>query len=140
MKFTTYTQLPPEAKALREEVFCQEQGFQEEFDGQDLTCYHGLLWDDQGEAVGVCRFFPGEEPGIWILGRIAVKKRLRGKGAGSLLVEGTEKAVKELGGTEIRLHAQVRAKHFYEALGYEAYGPIEPDEGVPHQWMKKQLE
>ena len=140
MKFTTYTQLPPEAKALREEVFCQEQGFHEEFDGQDLTCHHGLLWDDQGEAVGVCRFFPGEEPGIWILGRIAVKKRLRGKGAGSLLVEGTEKAVKELGGTEIRLHAQVRAKHFYETLGYEAYGPIEPDEGVPHQWMKKQLE
>lgn len=140
MKFTTYTQLPPEAKALREEVFCQEQGFQEEFDGQDLTCHHGLLWDDQGEAVGVCRFFPGEEPGIWILGRIAVKKRLRGKGAGSLLVEGTEKAVKELGGTEIRLHAQVRAKHFYETLGYEAYGPIEPDEEVPHQWMKKQLE
>ena len=90
--------------------------------------------------MGVCRFFPGEEPGIWILGRIAVKKRLRGKGAGSLLVEGTEKAVKELGGTEIRLHAQVRAKHFYETLGYEAYGPIEPDEGVPHQWMKKQLE
>lgn len=139
MKFTTYTQLPPEAKALREEVFCQEQGFQEEFDGQDLTCHHGILWDDQGEAVGVCRFFPGEEPGIWILGRIAVKKRLRGKGAGSLLVEGTEKAVKELGGTEIRLHAQVRAKHFYETLGYEAYGPIEPDEGVPHQWMKKKV-
>ena len=140
MKFTTDTQLPPEAKALREEVFCQEQGFQEEFDGQDQASHHGLLWDDQGEAVGVCRFFPGEEPGIWILGRIAVKKRLRGKGAGSLLVEGTEKAVKELGGREIRLHAQVRAKHFYETLGYEAYGPIEPDEGVPHQWMKKQLE
>lgn len=140
MKFTTYTQLPPEAKALREEVFCQEQGFQEEFDGQDLTCHHGLLWDDQGEAVGVCRFFPGEEPGVWILGRIAVKKKFRGKGTGSLLVEGTEQAVKELGGREIRLHAQVRAEHFYETLGYQAYGPVEPDEGVPHQWMKKQLE
>lgn len=139
MKFTTYTQLPPEAKALREEVFCQEQGFQEEFDSQDQASHHGLLWDDQGEAVGVCRFFPGEEPGIWILGRIAVKKRFRGKGAGSLLVKGTEAAVKELGGTEILLHAQVRAQHFYKTLGYEAYGPVEPEEGVPHQWMKKQV-
>ena len=98
MKFTTYTQLPPEAKALREEVFCQEQGFQEEFDSQDQASHHGLLWDDQGEAV------------------------------------------KELGGREIRLHAQVRAEHFYETLGYQAYGPVEPDEGVLHQWMKKQLE
>lgn len=43
MKFTTYTQLPPEAKALREEVFCQEQGFQEEFDSQDQASHHGLL-------------------------------------------------------------------------------------------------
>ena len=105
MNFKTYTHLPPEARALREEVFCKEQGFQEEFDAQDLHCRHGLLWNDQGDAVGVC----------------------------------TEAAVKELGGTEIRLHAQVRAQHFYKTLGYEAYGPVEPEEGVPHQWMKKQV-
>ena len=72
-------------------------------------------------------------------GRIAVSRSVRGRGAGSLLVKGTEAAVKELGGTEIRLHAQVRAQHFYKALGYEAYGPVEPEEGVPHQWMKKQV-
>lgn len=139
MNFKTYTHLPPKARALREEVFCKEQGFQEEFDAQDLHCRHGLLWNDQGDAVGVCRFFPGSEPGVWILGRIAVSRSVRGRGAGSLLVKGTEAAVKELGGTEIRLHAQVRAQHFYKALGYEAYGPVEPEEGVPHQWMKKQV-
>lgn len=63
MNFKTYTHLPPEARALREEVFCKEQGFQEEFDAQDLHCRHGLLWNDQGDAVGVCRFSPDRNRG-----------------------------------------------------------------------------
>ena len=46
MRFTAYEQLPQEARALREEVFCGEQGFQEEFDETDRTAHHGLLWDD----------------------------------------------------------------------------------------------
>lgn len=67
MRFTAYEQLPQEARALREEVFCGEQGFQEEFDETDRTAHHGLLWDDGGQPVGVCRFFPGQnqEPGSW---------------------------------------------------------------------------
>ena len=140
MRFTAYEQLPQEARALREEVFCGEQGFQEEFDETDRTAHHGLLWDDGGQPVGVCRFFPGPEPGTWILGRVAVKKALRKTGVGSELIRGMEEAVRKLGGREIQLHAQVRARHFYETLGYQAYGPEEPDEGVLHQWMKKTLE
>lgn len=140
MRFTAYEQLPQEARALREEVFCREQGFQEEFDETDRTAYHGLLWDDGGQPVGVCRFFPDLEPGTWILGRVAVKKALRKTGVGSELIRGMEEAVRKLGGREIQLHAQVRARHFYETLGYQAYGPEEPDEGVLHQWMKKTLE
>ncbi|WP_276690196.1 MULTISPECIES: GNAT family N-acetyltransferase [Acidaminococcus] len=140
MRFTAYEQLPQEARALREEVFCREQGFQEEFDETDRTAYHGLLWDDGGQPVGVCRFFLGPKPGTWILGRVAVKKALRKTGVGSELIRGMEEAVRKLGGREIQLHAQVRARHFYETLGYQAYGPEEPEEGVLHQWMKKKLE
>ena len=139
MHFTAYDRLPAEARVLREEVFCREQGFQKEFDEIDKTAHHGLLWDDRDQPIGVCRFFPGPELGTWILGRVAVKKCQRKTGAGSALIRGMEEAVRQLGGREIRLSAQVRARHFYETLGYQAYGPEEPDEGVLHQWMKKTL-
>ena len=139
MEFTCYDTLPAEAHAIRDEVFVQEQGFQVEFDDRDAHCYHALVTDG-GKALGTCRFFRDDkEPEVYILGRICVRKAARGSGAGSELVRGAEHAVKEMGGKEIRLHAQVRAQHFYDLLGYQAYGPIEDEEGVPHQWMWKGL-
>ncbi len=139
MKFTCYTTLPAEAHAIRDEVFVKEQGFQVEFDERDNHCHHGLLTEN-GQALGTCRFFEDdEESGVYILGRICVRKTARGSGAGSELVRGAEAAIKELGGKDIRLHAQVRAQHFYHLLGYKEYGSIKDEEGVPHQWMGKTL-
>ena len=40
---------------------------------------------------------------------------------------------------EIHLCAQVRAKGFYESLGYAAYGETVYDESVPHTMMQKRL-
>ena len=48
-----------------------------------------------------------------------------------------ERAVKEKGGTRVVLHAQVRAKEFYEKQGYQPYGEIGFEEGCPHIWMYK---
>ena len=55
-----YSVLPLEAKAIREEVFVREQGFDEEFDEEDGKAIHALLFHD-GEALAVGRSLCKEE-------------------------------------------------------------------------------
>ena len=58
MEFTHafYDALPPEAAAIRQAVFVEEQGFQEEFDAIDGHALHLLLFAD-GRPVGTLRAF-----------------------------------------------------------------------------------
>lgn len=139
MRITVSDTLPEEAKAIREAVFMEEQGFQNEFDETDGIARHLLLWAD-GNAVGVCRIFPGEADGEWIFGRLAVLPDFRGRGFGSELLTAAEALAGQEGGTFLCLHAQCRATGFYARLGYAEYGEIELDEGCPHIWMRKRLE
>ena len=55
-------------------------------------------------------------------------------------MKATEDYVKSVNGNTLKLHAQCRAKEFYEKLGYVEYGDVENEEGVPHIWMKKVIE
>ena len=61
------------------------------------------------------------------------------KCAGLWKVYGDEEKARSLGAREIHLCAQVRAKGFYESLGYAAYGETVYDESVPHTMMQKRL-
>ena len=63
----------------------EEQGFQNEFDDIDSTATHLVLFDGDVPAA-VCRFFPGEEPGVYIFGRLAVRKDYRGRHLGSIVL------------------------------------------------------
>lgn len=136
-----------DAALVRTKVFLDEQGFQEEFDDLDINprMVHLCAYDD-GELLGCARLFPSDmEPGVqtspdrWILGRLAVLASARKGGMGSKLMAEAERIAREQGGVEMHLHAQLQAQPFYERLGYEAYGPVELDEHVEHQWMKKSL-
>lgn len=131
--------LPPEARHIREAVFMQEQGFQNEFDEIDARAVHLLLCSETGEAVAVCRVFEGKEPAHYILGRLAVLPAYRGRGLGAALVHEAERFVCAQGGSALALHAQCRVQHFYERAGYQPYGALDDDEGVPHVWMRKAL-
>ncbi len=138
MHITVSETLPAEAKVIREAVFMEEQGFQNEFDETDGIARHLLLWEE-GNAVGVCRIFPGEAAGEWIFGRLAVLPDFRGRGFGSELLTAAEALAGQEGGVFLCLHAQCRATGFYARLGYTEYGEIELDEGCPHIWMRKRL-
>ncbi len=133
-----YTSVPPEARKIRETVFLQEQGFQTEYDEIDQIATHLVLYEE-GSPLATCRVFPGEMPGSYILGRLAVYKEYRGKGIGSRMLLEAEACVRELGGSCLMLHSQLHAKEFYEKSGYIAYGEIAYEEDCPHIWMKKQL-
>lgn len=139
MKTKIFHSAPAEALEIRQKVFVEEQGFQNEFDEIDLTAAHLLVWDDAGLPAATCRIFQDKTKDFYILGRLAVRKEYRGKHVGAFVVEKAENYVREIGGIELRLHAQCQAAGFYQKLGFSSFGEIEDDEGYPHIWMKKEL-
>lgn len=126
----------PEARLIREEVFVKEQGFTMEFDDIDKTALHAAVFDGL-KPIGTGRLF--QENGGFIIGRIAVIKEYRGKSIGSLVVSVLEEEARKQGADKISLSAQLRAKGFYEKLGYKSQGDLHMDESCPHVTMIKTL-
>ena len=137
MKVKVYHTLPPESKSIREEVFVKEQGFSDEYDEHDETAVHIVLYDEN-TPVATCRIFELND-GIYMFGRLAVKKEYRKNGLGRIIVNEAENNVILMGGNQIKLHAQLQAKDFYIKCGYTPFGEIEPEQGCPHIWMFKKL-
>lgn len=138
MTFRETDRLTCDGAQLRRKVFMEEQGFQVEFDEIDQHAHHLVLYIDETPA-GVCRYFEGEEPGIYIIGRLAVSKKYRGRQLGASILKEAEKRIADRGGTEVHLSAQVRVHNFYEKCGYQAYGEHYMDEFCEHVSMKKNL-
>lgn len=136
MKTKIYNYYPDTARAVREEVFISEQGFSYDYDETDDVSVHIVL-EEEGQPVGVCRVFKGENEGEFVLGRLAVKKEHRNGGIGSAVLREALKYVTSEGGKALTLHSQLQAKAFYEKNGFESFGEIEYEEGCPHIWMKK---
>lgn len=131
-------ELPDDAIAIRREVFMMEQGFKEEFDVIDSQAVHLVYYEDDVPAA-VCRYYPAELKGVFVLGRIAVRAAYRGKKLGKYLVETAEKEIRKDGGTKIILSSQVRTRSFYEKCGFLAVGDVYLDEHCPHIAMEKNL-
>ena len=138
MRTIVYDALPKEARKIREMVFMQEQGFQEEFDTIDDYAKHLILFDGE-VAAGTCRFFLDRERKQYVIGRIAVLRQYRGQHLGAKLLEQAEAQIKRAGGETVILHAQKQAEPFYEKQGYAEYGAPDFEEGCPHVWMFKKL-
>ncbi|MBQ8961168.1 MAG: GNAT family N-acetyltransferase [Ruminococcus sp.] len=135
-KTRIYRGIVPDCMTVRQTVFVEEQGFENEFDETDESCIHIVVYD--GDApVGTGRVF--READGWYIGRVAVMKDHRKKDLGSMIVLGLEKAAKEQGAEKILLWAQCRAYGFYEKLGYTSAGKYHDDEGCPHVLMEKKI-
>lgn len=124
---------------IREQVFVQEQGFQNEFDDIDDIALHVCLYD-QGKLIGCGRIYPNkEDESIYMLGRLAVLKAYRKGGYGHIIVTKLEELAKAKGAIKMRLSAQCNAQVFYERGGYCCYGEVYMDEHCPHIAMQKKL-
>ncbi|MCI7768585.1 MAG: GNAT family N-acetyltransferase [Oscillospiraceae bacterium] len=128
----------PEAVMIRETVFMEEQGFENEFDSVDEYAFHAVLFLEDNIPAACGRLFSNDGK-CFIIGRIAVMKPFRGKGFGENIVMALESKARELGGIETELSAQVRAMGFYQKLGYSPFGEEYLDEYCPHISMKKKL-
>ena len=124
-----------DAKAIREEVFCREQGYQKEFDELDEASVSLVLYLDK-EPIATGRLVK-IDPSRYQIGRIAVKREYRGKQVGSYLVRFLAKKAKELGARTVIVHAQIEKRSFYARLGFKILGEgeIDFDEGHPHVYM-----
>ena len=129
----------PDAKRIREEVFCVEQGYEQEFDEMDPTSVSLVLyWDSEPIATGRLIKI---DPATYQLGRIAVLKSYRGKKVGSYLVEFLCVKAKELGANKVIAHSQLDKQGFYRKLGFYEFGDgaIDYDEGGPHLYLARDL-
>ena len=138
MNTVIFKSLPHDGKLIRNEVFIEEQGFQNEYDEADTFSVHYVLYDGNS-PLAVCRSFFDKDKNSFVIGRIAVRKAYRGKGLGSRILTDAENELIRLGAKSVILHAQVSAVKFYNSCGYTEFGEIDFDEDCPHIWMKKAL-
>ncbi|MBI2295265.1 MAG: GNAT family N-acetyltransferase [Betaproteobacteria bacterium] len=71
------------------------------------------------------------------IGRMAVLKEWRGKGAGSALMDHLIGLARKMGFDEVRLHAQTHAAGFYAKHGFTAEGEEFMEAGIPHVAMSR---
>lgn len=127
------------AFAIRREVFVVEQGIAEtlEFDGQDETCTHFLVFEND-RAIATARLRPvGRDEGK--VERVAVIEGARGRHVGSALMDAIEHHARETGFGRLTLAAQTRATSFYAARGYASEGDAFVEAGIAHQRMTRRL-
>ncbi|HET7364617.1 MAG TPA: GNAT family N-acetyltransferase [Burkholderiales bacterium] len=124
-----------QAKRIRFSVFVEEQRVPAdlEMDENDAASLHALAYAD-GRAIGTGRLLPDGH-----IGRIAVLKEWRGRGAGKAMLRKLIDAARERGHREVALSAQVHALEFYRAEGFEPEGAVYEEAGIPHQAMRLRL-
>ncbi|MGC3976480.1 MAG: GNAT family N-acetyltransferase [Nitrospira sp.] len=123
-------------RPIRETVFIREQAVPEEleWDGLDPQCAHVLALNELGDAIGTARL---QAQGT--IGRMAVLKDWRGRGAGRALLRTLLDCAVRQGLTRVTLSAQTHAIGFYERAGFHVVGELFMDAGIPHRKMVKDL-
>jgi putative N-acetyltransferase (TIGR04045 family) len=132
------------ALALREEVFCGEQGVsrEEELDGRDEEALHLVALvpgEEHGEerVIGTLRvLFEGSRAKV---GRVAVQRDWRGQGIASRMLESALAVARERGCEEVRLAAQMQATSLYARAGFRVESQPFEEAGISHVWMGLRL-
>lgn len=127
------------ALALRERVFCSEQGvsLEADRDGLDDQALHLVACDAAGRVLGTCRILVDGPSARF--GRLCVDPSARGRGLGAELLERAERLAAAAGAGEVELHAQVAARSLYDRAGYTVQGEPFDEEGLEHVAMVKAL-
>lgn len=124
-------------RRVREAVFVVEQMVPAslEWDGSDAECIHALVSDADGTVIGTGRLAPDGK-----IGRMAVLREYRGKGAGDAILVQLLSAARTAGFKRCYLHAQVHALGFYAKHGFEPHGPEFDEADIPHREMTLELD
>jgi predicted GNAT family N-acyltransferase len=124
------------AQIVRTNVFVHEQGIapEDEWDADDETALHAVLFDLNGQALGNARLLQ-PTTNVAKVGRMAVIKDSRGNGYGARLLQALIRCARHRGHKEVRLSAQRTAEGFYAAHGFVVAGEPFEEVGIPHVEM-----
>lgn len=124
------------ALAVREQVFCREQGVprSEELDGLDGDALHLVALQPDGERViGTLRLLLAGPTAR--IGRVAVERDSRRRGIASGMLEQALARARERGCRQVRLAAQLDATELYERAGFAIESEPFDEAGISHVWM-----
>ncbi len=132
--------MQPAAQAVRTEVFVKEQGIapEDEWDADDATALHAVLFDVNGQPLGNARLLQ-PSASLAKVGRMAVLKEARGRGYGARLLQALLREARRRSNKEVRLSAQRTAEKFYAAHGFVAVGEPFDEVGIAHVEMRLSL-
>jgi YbgC/YbaW family acyl-CoA thioester hydrolase len=128
------------ARPIRTEVFVDEQRIPAdlEWDDADTGAVHAVAFNRFGFALGTGRMLE-HVPGVAKIGRMAVRRTVRGSSVGRAVLDALLQAARQRGDREAILHAQISAAPFYTRAGFAARGPVFEEAGIPHVEMVRAL-
>lgn len=130
----SWEDLKSAAQAVRHEVFVVEQKvpLTLEWDEMDALSLHAVVLDDEGAAVATGRLLPDGH-----IGRMAVRKVLRGEGLGAMILQALMREAELRGDRAVLLNAQTHAAPFYARHGFVREGEEFIEAGIPHIRMRR---
>ncbi len=136
----TWQDLQKLASPLRTEVFVDEQKVpaEMEWDEDDKTALHCVAVNRMGMPLATGRLLQ-HAPGVGRIGRMAVKKQMRGSDLGRRVLGALMDAARERGDQQVLLHAQCSAEGFYRRSGFAPHGAVFEEAGIAHIEMVRDL-
>jgi len=140
VRLGSWAELGPQARALRTEVFVDEQKIPAtlEWDAADEDAVHAVVFNRLGMALATGRLL-SHAPGVARIGRMASVQALRGGGVGRSVLDALMNAAAQRSDHTVLLHAQVSAVGFYRRAGFVEHGPEFDDAGIAHVEMTRRL-
>jgi YbgC/YbaW family acyl-CoA thioester hydrolase len=128
------------ASPLRTEVFVDEQKVpaEMEWDAADATAWHCVAVNRMGKVLATGRLLE-HAPGVARIGRMAVKKQMRGTDLGRRVLHALMEAARARGDGQVVLHAQCSAQGFYQRSGFAPVGEVFEEAGIAHIEMARTL-
>lgn len=127
------------AFAIRERVFCGEQGVPRELelDGRDREALHLLAQSEGGQPLGTLRLLlDGDRAKV---GRVAVEAPWRRRGIATLMLREALDRARKRGCGQARLAAQIATVKLYERAGFTVQSEPFLEAGIEHVWMSRSL-
>ena len=128
-----WNELRDAARALRTEVFVQEQRvpLELEWDDADESAVHAVAFNRLGMPLATGRLLR-HAPGVARIGRMAVLRVMRDANLGRDILQALMQIAAQRGDREVLLHAQRSAEGFYRRQGFTPRGEPFEEAGIAH--------
>jgi len=128
-----WLELQAQASPLRAQVFVDEQKVpaEMEWDEHDASALHAVALNRMGMVLATGRLLQ-HAPGVARIGRMAVKKQMRGSDLGRRVLRALMNEAKARGDQQVMLHAQCSALGFYKRAGFTPQGEVFEEAGIAH--------